>query len=264
MAGKPAFSDTELLAPCRLEYYEPKFELSKADSFYPQFSAEWILYSDPDLGVAFKPAGLPTTAARDQQQFHLSRYLSRFLDSPIHMPSRLDTAVSGLLLFSRSQRANRWCQKAFEKHLLEKLYVCEVSGRPQFSDSEISHSLGRDERHPVLRRVVSPGGEDARTRLSTLACFETDSSQRALVQAQPLTGRTHQIRVHCAAEGYPIVGDPLYGGLEAASLKLTSLALRFRHPFLNRQEFFELPLALYPSWLQDITKAGMTVRLRIP
>lgn len=259
MAGRTAAPETPISPPCRLEYYEPKFDIERAAEFYPQFSPSWILLDDSDLGVAFKPAGLPTTAPRDQQRFYMQRYLEQHFGAPVHTPSRLDTAVAGLLIFSRSARGNRWCQKAQERRLVRKLYLCEVSGEPPVSQINITCPLGRDERHPVLRRVVESGGEQACTRITRLGLRL--SPDRALLQAEPLTGRTHQIRVHCAFQGWPIVGDPLYGGAQEAELRLASFALEFFHPFLQRQILFHLPLALRPAWLQDAERLAGPIQL---
>lgn len=250
VAGRPATREAPILPPCRLEYYEPTFDVSKPESFYPQFSPEMILLEDDDLGIAFKPAGLPTTPARDQQRFHMQAYLERHYGASVHTPSRLDTAVSGLLLFSRSSRGNRWCQRAQERRLVEKLYLCEVSGRPHSRSLDIRRPLARDDRHPVLRRAVETGGEEAWTRISFL-CESPDAS-RSVLQAQPVTGRTHQIRVHCAAEGLPIVGDPFYGGEEAPELRLASFAISFFHPFQQRHISAELPKTFQAGWIRDI------------
>ena len=251
VAGQPASSDSPVNPPCRLEYYEPKFDPQKAEEFYPQFAPSWVLLDDPDIGVAYKPARLPTTAPRDQQQFNMQRYLERHYAAPVHTPSRLDTAVAGLLIFSRSARGNRWCQKAQERRLVRKIYLCEVSGDLADGQTNIRKPLARDERHPVLRRVVESGGEEAWTRITRIGALR--SPGRTLLQAEPLTGRTHQIRVHCSSKGLAIVGDPLYGGQEAPELRLVSYALEFFHPFLQRQVGLELPLALQPAWIQDAT-----------
>lgn len=250
VAGRLATAETPIHPPCRLEYYEPTFDVSKPESFYPQFSREMILLEDDDLGVACKPAGLPTTPARDQHRFHMQGYLERHYGAAVHTPSRLDTAVSGLLLFSRSSRGNRWCQRAQERRLVEKLYVCEVSGRPKTRLLDIRRPLARDERHPVLRRAVETGGEEAWTRISVLC--DSPTASRSVLQAQPFTGRTHQIRVHCAAEGWPIVGDPFYGGEEDPELRLASYAIGFFHPFQQRQIYLELPAAFQAGWIRDI------------
>lgn len=259
VAGRQASPDTVIAAPCKLEYYEPTFPLDEAVQFYPQFCPSWILYQDRDIGAVYKPARLPTTATRDQQRFFLVRYLEKFFGKPVHAPSRLDTAVSGLLLFSLSSRANRWFQKAHERRLLEKYYVCEVSGAVDWEQMIAEKALARDERHPILRRVVDSAGEHAATRLTRLGRYSASGEERALLQAEPITGRTHQIRVHCQSEGLPIVGDPLYGGAQGEELRLTSCAIRFHHPFRNEEVTLELPLARRPAWLQDAERiAGVT------
>lgn len=260
LAGRPATADTPVAPPCRLEYYEPTFDPTKGESFYPQFSGEMILLEDEDLGIAFKPAGLPTTPARDQQRFHMQGYLEAWYGQAVHMPSRLDTAVSGLLLFSRSSRGNRWCQKAQERRLVEKLYLCEVSGQPKEKTMDLRRPIARDERHPVLRKAVHSGGEDAWTRVSFL-CNSPESPSRSILQARPLTGRTHQIRVHCAAEGWPIVGDPFYGGAEAPALRLASYAISFLHPFHQRRIQLELPQVFRPDWVKAIDKSILDAQL---
>lgn len=262
VAGHAAQPSTQVVAPCSLEYYEPKFDLHAADSFYPQFQADWILHQDEDIGVVYKPAGLPTSAARDQQRFFLNRYLAKHVGLPVHTPSRLDTAVSGILLFSLSPRANRWFQRAYEGRRIEKYYLCEVGGCPEWEVRHCSRALTRDERHPVLRRVTQEGGEEALTSFRCLHAYHDGSRARALLQAEPLTGRTHQIRVHAQSEGYPIEGDPLYGGGEAPQLRLVSAGLRFHHPFRNTRVEFQLPLALRPSWLQDIERHRGTTAIR--
>jgi len=251
VAGRPAEPLTPIRPPVRLEYYEPKVALSEVPFAYPRFSPDWVLQQDADIGIIFKPPGLPTVAPRDQQLYCLARYLEGHFGRKVHLPSRLDTAVRGLLLVSFSERANRWFQRAFDRKLVRKTYACEVSGHLAGPQREVRRPIGRDPRHPVLRRVVEVGGDDAITLLWPLAHYEVRGSARTLVQACPITGRTHQIRLHCQSEGYPIVGDPLYGGVDAPELRLVSAGLAFRHPYNSSDIAFELPLALMPAWLQD-------------
>ncbi len=246
LAGRAALPDSPVVAPCRLEYYEPRFELSDASSFYPQFSPDWIIDVDDDVGVVCKPAGLPTTAARDQSRYSLSRYLEEHFGSAVHMPSRLDTGVAGVLLFSRSSRMNRTLQRAYDSRRVRKVYLALLGNTVEWSNRDIQLPLGRDSRHPVLRCVDTERGESAHTRVHALY---TDSG-RTLVQAEPLTGRTHQIRVHCAAEGAPIVGDPYYGGAQDAALHLISFALRFFHPYRREDRLYVLPIDRRPQWLR--------------
>ncbi len=260
LAGRPAQLHDVIAPPCRLEYYEPRFDIAKASQFFPPFSAEMILRLEDDFGVAVKPAGLPTTASRDQGRFNFQRYLSNHLAESVHTPSRLDTGVSGLLLFSRSPRMNRALQKAYEQRRVHKIYLALLSGVCDWRDFDITHMIDRDDRHPVLRRVVEQGGESAHTRCTTL-CTVGDQS---LVLAEPITGRTHQIRLHCAAEGVPIRGDPYYGGTADAALHLVSYGIRFFHPFDQEYKSYLLPRQCWPVWLQQLAAhcPEMSERLR--
>jgi len=246
LAGRPAIPESRIIEPSRLEYYEPKRPLDSLAVWYPSFSSEWILYSDADLAIVYKPPGLPTTAARDQGRFNLATYLTTHYEKSIHLPSRLDTAVSGLLICSRSERMNRYLQKAYERRWIEKLYLAESSGIPAWDSRVIEWDIARDPRHPVLRRCVEQGeGESART---DVVCLER-SGGRALLRARPLTGRTHQIRLHLSTEGLPIVGDPYYRGELAEELRLVSYGIRFHHPYKGEMFSIELPEGLRPPWL---------------
>lgn len=254
LAGRPAAYGQRLVTPCRLEYYEPRTPIETIDQFYPKFSPEMILFHDEDCGVVFKPAGLPTNPARDQQRYHLLGYLQEHFKAPVHTPSRPDTNVSGLVLFSLSERMNRYLQRAYERRWIEKYYFAEVAGCPDWDKRVCRQPIERDPLHPVLRRcAVEPhAGETAVTLFTNLCTYMRDDDQRTLLQAEPLTGRTHQIRLHCRYEGFPIVGDPFYGDREADQLLLTSYALRFFHPYVQKHLQFETPRRLLPSWLCGI------------
>jgi 23S rRNA pseudouridine1911/1915/1917 synthase len=249
VAGEPAVFGAKLIGPCRLEYYEPRMSVERVGDFYPRFSAEMVLFVDDDCAVVCKPAGLPTTPARDQQRYSMQRYLEHHFGRPVHMPSRLDTAVSGVALCSLSARMNRYLQKAYDRRWIEKRYLAEVVGMPSWSMRSCEEPLERDPRHPVLRRCASSGGESARTRFYRVGSLEQDGEVRTLLQAEPLTGRTHQIRVHCAYEGFPIVGDPYYGGIDARELRLLSYALKFFHPFCQEHICITAPAESLPEWL---------------
>jgi 23S rRNA-/tRNA-specific pseudouridylate synthase len=262
VAGREAAVDTLITSPCRLEYFEPLHPLEDVAAFYPPFVPEMVLYSDGDVGVGIKPPGLPTTAPRDQRLFTMQAYLGKAFGQPVHLPSRLDTAVSGLLLFSLSSRMNRYLQRAYDRRAVEKYYVAEVRG--SFSDvtSDIRARIGRDSRHPVLRQVVDNGGDEAVTRVTKLGEYVRSGNTYSLVQAEPLTGRTHQIRVHLASLGFPIVGDPYYDGEEDPFLHLVSYALRFHHPYQQKVVALELPVASRPTWLENAREAigGLVVK----
>jgi 23S rRNA-/tRNA-specific pseudouridylate synthase len=263
VAGEPAAFGMSIPKPCRLEYYEPKQPLEQLPAFYPTFSAQQVIYRDEDIAVVCKPSGLPTTAPRDQQRYHLLAQVEEYFGVPVHTPSRLDIPVSGLVLCSFSSRMNRYLQKAYSKRWIEKYYLAEVVGCPEWETRVCTRAIERDPRHPVLRRCTSRKGrgEHATTEFTRLCSYIRDDEERTLLQAQPLTGRTHQIRLHCMSEGFPIVGDPYYGGIEAPQLLLTSYALRLFNPFIQKTLYFQVPADLLPTWLRGLPLLDVRPRI---
>lgn len=231
--GREALKGDKLYLPCRLEYYEPKLSLDELARFFPTVSEDAILFRDTDLAVVIKPAGLPTTPSRDQRLYHLERSLKTLLASNVHLPSRLDTGVKGVLLVSLSSRMNRALQRAYDKRQVTKRYIAEVHGDPAWENKVCTAPIVRDELHPVLRRCAASSelGEVAETRFSVVTRWKEQGKPRALLLAEPITGRTHQIRLHCQHEGLPIVGDPFYGYGDGGELRLLSLGVTFYHPY---------------------------------
>ena len=246
--GREATPETILSPPYRLQYFEPLDPLPLVGKRYPEFSPRFIVHEDEDLAVVFKPPGLPSTAPRDQRLYTMQRYLDDHFGRPVHLPSRLDAAVAGIIPVSLSPRMNRCLQRAYVNRSVEKYYLAEVDGVFPESREVLVSPIARDERHPILRRVTQEGGDDARTVVRVLGSLA--GGQRAILQVQPVTGRTHQIRVHLAYKGFPIVGDPFYGGSESTEIRLVCYELRFFHPFLGRALSIELPPALWSSWLR--------------
>lgn len=252
--GKPAHLGDALKPPCRLEYYEPCVSLEDVPKAYPLFSADAIIHCDDDLAVVVKPAGLPTTAARDQQLYNLHRYLELHFRAAVHLPSRLDTGVGGLLLVSRSARMNRFLQRAFDRRAVQKVYYAEVCGTPRWDEAVCSEPIERDPLHPVLRRcgATSPRSEAAETYFKCLGRYEMGAGPRSLIEARPKTGRTHQIRLHCQFLGVPIIGDPFYGNPDEGGIRLVSYRLSLHHPYLNRTLEVSLREGDRPAWIQNV------------
>ena len=141
---------------------------------------------------------------------------------------RLDRATSGLLAVAKTQRALSRLSQHFQRRLVEKRYVAVVAGVVACDELTIDAPIGRDESaRPPWR--VAEDGKLAETRLRVRA----RGARRTLVELEPVTGRTNQLRIHCAHAGHAIVGDAPYGGEPHARLCLHASRLAFRHPATN-------------------------------
>ncbi|WP_422842993.1 RluA family pseudouridine synthase [Acidovorax sp. M2(2025)] len=193
------------------------------------------LYEDADLLVLCKPAGLLCVPGRgpDKQDCLSARAQQRWPGALI--VHRLDQATSGLVLMARHIEAQRRLSHAFAERQVHKRYQAVVQGLLGTVGgdwSEIDLPIAADwERRPL--RVIDPvQGKPSRTRWRVLA--QDTAAQTTRVELEPVTGRTHQLRVHLAALGHPILGDALYADARtqalAPRLLLHAAELRFAHP----------------------------------
>lgn len=150
---------------------------------------------------------------------------------------RLDRDTSGLVVVAKTQAALSRLTQHFQRRLVEKRYLAVLGGRVETDDLKIDAPVGRVEAaRPPWR--VAEGGRHAETRLRVLE----RRGRRTLVELEPLTGRTNQLRIHCAHVGHAIVGDRLYAGGAYARLCLHASRLAFRHPATNEPLEFSSPL----------------------
>ncbi len=186
------------------------------------------------LLVVSKPAGLAVHATVDPARPHLAGAVAAFVrdrggkDAFLH--HRLDVDTSGLVLFATDAQLNAAMTEMFATHALDKRYRAVVRPRsdPPSARWTIENFLGRDKRHKATRyTAVRSGGKKAITEFEVL---QRRDDGTVLVEARPITGRAHQIRVHCAEAGWPIVGDRFYGDHQAPRLMLHAWRLRFEHP----------------------------------
>lgn len=184
----------------------------------PAMLSERIVFIDAEAIVIDKPASLPVDTPRrggDSIAARLDELKCGFQRRPVVM-HRLDTDTSGCLLLARNPKAAKRFQQAFEAGRVEKVYWAVVDGRLAESDGMIDMALMKVSSPDQGWRIVGHHrGQEARTAWRKLA--ERDG--RSLIELRPLTGRTHQLRVH-AREGLgaPIAGDPVYGSGEGSML----------------------------------------------
>jgi 23S rRNA pseudouridine1911/1915/1917 synthase len=207
-----------------------------------------IAYEDEHLLVVVKPAGVlvhPTLGVKrgtlaNALAYHLNRERidegaadsnsTSVMESFVRpgIVHRLDRETSGLLAVAKTQRALSRLSQHFQRRLVEKRYVAVVGRVVADGELTIDAPIGRDESaRPPWR--VAEDGKRAETRLRVTA----RGARRTLVELEPVTGRTNQLRIHCAHAGHAIIGDAPYGGEPHARLCLHASRLAFRHPATN-------------------------------
>ncbi len=239
----------------KIEFFPPP----ASDEIKPENIPLKILYEDEYLAVIDKPAGMLTHPAGRRKSGTLINALLYYLGENLSTrggPSRpgivhrLDKDTSGILLIAKNNFVHEELAQQFKERKIQKTYLALVWGRFKDKEGEISAPVGRSPTHRKKMSIFSPTGKEALTRYKVLKEF----SDLTFLKIMPLTGRTHQIRVHLSFLGHPIVGDQLYGGKKftGSSLQLfrkkiqrTMLhahSLKFLHPVYNHQIEVASPL----------------------
>jgi tRNA pseudouridine32 synthase/23S rRNA pseudouridine746 synthase len=188
------------------------------------------LHADEALVAIDKPAGMLSVPGRgdDKQDCATARVRERYADALV--VHRLDMATSGILVFARGIDAQRSLSRAFAQREAHKRYVAVVAGRVPAPDGEIALPLSADWPNRPRQKVDLSGGKPSLTRYRVLAVAPDGSCTR--LELEPVTGRSHQLRVHLLALGHPIVGDTLYAPQSPAGerLLLHASELLLPHP----------------------------------
>ena len=216
-----------------------------------------ILFEDDDLIIINKQIGLLSHPSRTEKSgtlmnaiaYHILHSRQRGADAarPVLL-HRLDRDTSGTIAIARNERACRIVNKAFRLHRVQKKYLALVNGLVADESGEIDAPIGRHAQN-WPRWCVMEGGDQSQTRYTVKQRF----ANHTLLELEPLTGRTHQLRIHCAHIGHPIVGDQVYKGdaetvwpgIPGVKLKhqlLHAHLLAFRHPSTGEDMTFTAPL----------------------
>lgn len=198
-----------------------------------------ILYRDNDILVMDKPSGLLSVPGKElKHKDSLAVRVNRVFPTAT-VVHRLDMATSGIMLFALNKPAHKHIGQQFEKRLTKKCYLAKVYGNPGKDDGSIELPLICDWPNRPKQKVDRDNGKDALTHWQILERFE----QHSLVKLTPVTGRSHQLRVHMLSLGHPILGDRLYAHESALAmaerLQLHATRLELEHPSTKEWLRFE-------------------------
>lgn len=205
-----------------------------------------IVYSDPYILVVNKPADLSVLPEGWDKS---APYLVQILEEQfkkVWVVHRIDKVTSGMVVFALTAEAHRLLNIQFEKHEVEKTYHALINGVPKWEEKVTKFPLRVNVGHKHRTMVDNRNGLRSETRFKLLERYQT----AALVEASPLTGRTHQIRVHAYALGHPLLGDVLYSAPETDVIPrpaLHAFSLAFTHPETGKRVAFQ---ADYPNDFQ--------------
>lgn len=210
---------------------------------YQPPTSPWIdiLYQDDDILVMNKPSGLLTVPGKNSE--HRDSLIVRInrafpTATVVH---RLDMATSGIILFALNKAAHKAIGQQFEKRQTKKCYVARIYGEPEHDSGSVDLPLICDWPNRPKQKVDHIIGKQALTHWQILEKHK----DHCLVKLTPITGRSHQLRVHMQSMGHPILGDRLYATPQALSmadrLQLHSTVLEIRHPTSNDWLTFRCP-----------------------
>jgi 23S rRNA pseudouridine1911/1915/1917 synthase len=250
---------------CAGDLVEVESEGFVPNSMTPEALPLEVLYEDGHVVVVVKPSGVlvhPTLGVKrgtlaNALAYHFNRGLldeSGAVENALPVGAtfirpgivhRLDRDTSGLMVVAKTQGALSRLTQHFQRRLVEKRYVAVVGGLLEEDELTIDAPVGREEGARPPWRVLE-SGKPAETRLRVVE----RGSRRTLVELESSTGRTNQLRIHCAHVGHPIVGDVLYAGEPHARLCLHAARLAFRHPATN--EWVEFASGAPPELLSAL------------
>jgi len=219
------------------------------------FMHSLVVYEDDSVLALNKPSGIAVQGGTNTTR-HIDGMLTAFGkdEKKPRLVHRLDRDTSGLLVLAKTRKAASILGFAFQKHEVVKEYWALVAGAPQPVEGTIDLPIAKKMvriKDEEQERVMPATGDDAKKAITDFTTVDDAAGKAAFIALRPLTGRTHQIRVHCAAMGTPVVGDRKYGGAGSIldgvtpSLHLHCHAMAFRHPKTSQELVLSAPIDGY-------------------
>lgn len=213
-----------------------------------------IVYEDEHILAANKPSGLLSVPGKRTEHYDSlwSRLSVKYPE--IQVVHRLDMDTSGLMLLAKNKAAESALKKQFQYRLTHKIYYARVWGDPRSDSGEINLPLIGDWPNRPRQKVCLETGKPSITHYNVIKREE----QTSVIQLLPVTGRSHQLRVHMMAIGHPIIGDEFYAQEEAQTyssrLELHAAELSFYHPNTQQLRSIFIPCPFYPEADEQIFK----------
>ena len=220
-----------------------------------------IVYQDADLAVVYKPSGMVVHPAAGNETGTMVNALLKHLDNLSGIGGeirpgivhRIDKDTSGLLLVAKNDRAHLSLSEQIKAHTVQRAYRAIVIGGFKEDEGTVEGPIGR---HPTDRKkmAIVPNGREAVTHWTVLERLRGAT----LIEARVTTGRTHQIRVHMASIGHPVLGDPVYGPKKSpwpvkGGQLLHAYRIGFEHPRTGERMLFEAePEPRFTHWLEKL------------
>lgn len=204
----------------------------EVSNYLPSYRFAQVYYEDDDIAIVMKPKGVKTHPNDLKESNTLMNHVIYTLNNdyvePIH---RLDQETIGLLIVAKNPLMKKILDRMLEDNQIDRIYRAEVKSLLPIKPQTIDMPIGKDKFHPNRRRI-SQTGQRAITHILSSQMVDENRCQ---IELKLDTGRTHQIRVHLAEIGHPVIGDPLYGNSTLRQLKLQSYKIEFTHPLTQNQ-----------------------------
>ncbi len=237
------------------------------DFIYNPPTEPWldIVYQDEDIIAVNKPSGLLTNPGRDPAHHDSTWSRIKALHKDAELVHRLDMSTSGLIVFGKHKAAECHLKAQFRERVTHKLYYARVWGQVKLDMGRIDLPLICDWPHRPKQKVCFEHGKPSVTDYEVIK----REKKTTLVRLLPITGRSHQLRVHLLSLEHPIVGDDFYAHTQARNysprLQLHAGELCILHPRTNTPMHLSTPCDFYPHAVQDtLVQRGILDKMQIP